>query len=109
MPKRGTLGVFVLAMLNLAVICTLRGLPMLAKEGLSLIFYYTAAAVIFLVPVSLITAELATGWPPRGVYMGQGSFRGTMRVPCHMASMDTERHMVPYGSFLSGRQSCLHL
>ncbi|NQT22773.1 MAG: amino acid permease, partial [Candidatus Omnitrophica bacterium] len=64
--KRRVLTVFVLAMLNVAVICTLRGLPLLAKEGLPLVFYYIAAAVIFLIPVSLITAELATGWPPRG-------------------------------------------
>jgi len=44
----------------------LRGLPMLANEGLALVFYYLAAAVVFLIPVSLITAELATGWPPHG-------------------------------------------
>ena len=53
-------------MLNVAVICTLRGLPMMAEEGFSLVFYYLVAALIFLIPVSLITAELATGWPPRG-------------------------------------------
>ncbi|MDD5085744.1 MAG: amino acid permease [Candidatus Omnitrophica bacterium] len=65
-PDRRVLSVFVLAMLNVAVICTLRGLPMLAKEGLPLVFYYAAAAIVFLIPVSLITAELATGWPPHG-------------------------------------------
>jgi len=64
-PKRGTLSVFVLAMLNVAIICTLRGLPAMAKEGLALVFYY-AAAVFFLISVSLVTAELATGWPPKG-------------------------------------------
>ncbi|MFH1305625.1 MAG: APC family permease, partial [Candidatus Omnitrophota bacterium] len=64
--NRRVLNVFVLAMLNVAVICTLRGLPMLAKEGLPLVFYYVVAAIIFLIPVSLITAELATAWPPRG-------------------------------------------
>ncbi len=64
--SKGMLGVFTLVMINLAIICTLRGLPILAKEGLSLIFYYVVAAVMFLIPVSLITAELATGWPPEG-------------------------------------------
>ena len=38
--NRRVINMFVLAMLNVAVICTLRGLPMLAKEGLPLIFYY---------------------------------------------------------------------
>ena len=65
-PKRRVLNVFMLAMLNVAVICTLRGLPMLAKEGLPLVFYYMVAAFIFLIPTALITAELATGWPPQG-------------------------------------------
>jgi len=61
-----SLGVFTLAMMNLAVICTLRGLPLMAEEGFSLIFYYLATILIFLIPVSLISAELATGWPPHG-------------------------------------------
>ncbi len=65
-PKKGVLGFFVLAMLNVAIICTLRGLPVMAKEGLALVFYYAVAAVFFLIPISLVTAELATGWPPRG-------------------------------------------
>ena len=64
--ERGTLGVFVLAMLNVAIICSLRGLPVMAKEGAALVFYYVAAALFFLIPISLVTAELATGWPPRG-------------------------------------------
>ena len=63
---KGVIGVFVLAMLNLAIICTLRGLPVMAKEGLALVFYYAIAAIFFLIPVSLVTAELATGWPPNG-------------------------------------------
>ncbi|MFH1877515.1 MAG: amino acid permease [Candidatus Omnitrophota bacterium] len=65
-PEKGKIGFFVLAMLNVAIICTLRGLPVMAKEGFALIFYYAAAAVLFLIPVSLVTAELATGWPPEG-------------------------------------------
>ena len=64
--QRRVMGIFVLVMINLAIICTLRGLPILAKEGISLIFYYIVAAVIFLIPVSLVSAELATGWPPKG-------------------------------------------
>jgi len=64
--KRARLGVFVLAMMNVAIVCTLRGLPIMAEEGFSLIFYYLVAALFFLIPLSLVSAELATGWPPKG-------------------------------------------
>jgi len=63
---KGTLSVFTLAMMNLAVICSLRGLPMMAEEGFSLVFYYLLTVLVFLIPVSLVSAELATGWPPHG-------------------------------------------
>jgi len=64
--SRSKIGVITLTMLNLALVCPLRGLPIMAEEGLSLIFYFLVAAVLFLIPVSLVSAELATGWPPRG-------------------------------------------
>lgn len=66
-PKRKhTLSVFILAMMNVAVVMSLRGLPMMAKEGLSMVFYLLFASLLFLVPVSLVSAELATGWPKNG-------------------------------------------
>jgi putative glutamate/gamma-aminobutyrate antiporter len=69
-PDNGKLGVFVLAMMNVAIIASLRALPMMAKEGFSLIFFFVAAAVIFLIPIALVSAELATGWSKRGgVYL----------------------------------------
>ena len=61
-----TLTVFALAMLNVAAVMSLRGLPMMAKEGLTMIFYLLFASLFFLVPVSLVSAELATGWPQSG-------------------------------------------
>ncbi len=64
--ERPSIGVLTLTMLNLAIVCTLRGLPMMAEEGASLVFYFVASALLFLIPVSLVTAELATGWPPKG-------------------------------------------
>lgn len=60
------LSIFVLGMMNVACVMSLRGLPMMAKEGLSMIFYLLFASLLFLVPVSLVSAELATGWPQRG-------------------------------------------
>ena len=61
-----TLNVFTLAMINVAAIVSLRGLPAEAVYGLSSIFYYIFAAVCFLIPVSLVSAELGTGWPQKG-------------------------------------------
>lgn len=64
--KKGGIGVFALAMLNIVAVVSLRGLPAEAEYGLSSIFYYIFAAVVFLIPVSLVAAELATGWSEKG-------------------------------------------
>ena len=39
---------------------------MLAETGWAQIFYMVVAALIFLIPTALISAELATGWPSAG-------------------------------------------
>ena len=63
---RRTLNVFVLAMLSLAVVISLRNLPLTAEYGLSSIFFYLIAAVCFMLPYALVSAELASGWPKAG-------------------------------------------
>ena len=64
------LGIFVLAMMTFAAIASLRGLPSMAEYGFSSAFYYIFIAIIFFLPVSLVSAELATGWPQNGgVYL----------------------------------------
>lgn len=65
-PHRRTLNVFVLAMLSLAVVISLRNLPLTAEYGLSSIVYYIAAALLFMIPYALVSAELASGWPKAG-------------------------------------------
>lgn len=60
------LGILTLAIMNVVAVVSLRGLPAEAEYGLSSIFYYLFAAVFFLIPVSLVAAELATGWPEKG-------------------------------------------
>lgn len=60
------MGVFTLAMINVSAIVSLRGLPAESTYGLSSAFYYIFAAVFFLIPVSLVAAELTTGWPEKG-------------------------------------------
>ena len=64
--KKVGLTVFALAMMNVATVMSLRGLPMMAEEGLTMFFYILFSALLFLVPVSLVSAELATGWPEAG-------------------------------------------
>jgi putative glutamate/gamma-aminobutyrate antiporter len=66
LQNRRVLGVFTLAMINVAAIASLRGLPSMAEYGLSSIFFYIIAALIFLIPTALVSAELATGWSKRG-------------------------------------------
>jgi glutamate:GABA antiporter len=60
------LGVLALAMINVAAMVSPRNLPMMAEYGWSLIFFVLLAVVLFLVPVSLAIAELATAWPRKG-------------------------------------------
>lgn len=60
--KTGTamkIGVMTLAIMNVAAVVSLRGLPAEAVYGLSSAFYYLFAAIVFLIPTSLVAAELA--------------------------------------------------
>lgn len=61
-----SLTVFMLAMINIAAICNIANLPFTAQYGFSLLFFYAFGAIFFFIPVGLVSAELATGWPERG-------------------------------------------
>jgi glutamate:GABA antiporter len=54
------------AIMNFTTVVSMRGLPSQAEYGLTSIFYYIFAAVVFLVPVSLVAAELASTFPNQG-------------------------------------------
>ncbi len=57
-------------MITVAAIISLRNLPLSAVFGLSSVFYFVVSALVFFIPIALITAELATGWPrPGGNYV----------------------------------------
>ena len=60
------LGVFALAMINVAAVLSLRNYPSMAEYGWSSIGWYVIGTLTFLIPVSLVGAELATGWPKGG-------------------------------------------
>lgn len=53
-------------MLNVAIMASLRNLPLVASYGLSAIFFFALVAIFFLIPCALVSAELATGWPKEG-------------------------------------------
>ena len=61
-----TLGAFSLALLNISAIISLRHLSSMALLGPASLVIYVGAAVVFLIPISMICAELATSWPERG-------------------------------------------
>ena len=64
-PKR-VISVFILAMLNVSMMASLRNLPLVAEYGYSAIFYFVIVGIMFLLPCALVSAELATGWPKSG-------------------------------------------
>ena len=64
--SKRVLGVFALAMITVALVASLRGMPSMAEYGFSSVFFYILIALVFLVPVALVSAELATGWPREG-------------------------------------------
>jgi len=64
--KTKTLGIFALAMINVAAVLSLRNYPSMAVYGWSSIGWYVLGTITFLIPVSLVGAELATGWPQGG-------------------------------------------
>lgn len=61
-----SLGVFTLAMISVSAIIALRNLPTLAKNGLGIIVILSLAALLFFIPIALVCAELAAGWPKSG-------------------------------------------
>lgn len=66
LPTNRVLSVFSLVMINVIAVDSLRNLSISAGYGFSIIFYYLLAGVLFFIPVALVAAELATGWPKLG-------------------------------------------
>jgi amino acid transporter len=77
-----------LAVLTVASIGSLGSAPALAVFGLASVFLYVLPALVFLLPVSLVAAELSSGWPG-GVYNwvreGMSAPMGLLAVWCEFA------------------------
>ena len=55
-----------LALMTAAAIISLRGLPMMAQEELTMFFYIFFATFLFLIPAALVGAELGSAFADRG-------------------------------------------
>ena len=66
MRSKRTLNIFLLAMINIAAICSIKNWPITAEYGFASLFYFIVSIAFFFIPISLVSAELATGWPDRG-------------------------------------------
>ncbi|PSV66086.1 amino acid permease [Photobacterium angustum] len=64
MKKKLTL--FQLIALSVAFYGSIRNVPTVSSSGWDALFFMIAAAIFFAIPISLIAAELATGWPQEG-------------------------------------------
>src|ERR1700712_1080497 len=60
------LGVVALAMINVAAIVSVRNLPVMAEYGWSMLALFAISILVFLVPISMVAAELGTGWSKEG-------------------------------------------
>lgn len=66
MVKPSKIGIIPLAMINVAAIISLKNFSMAAEYGSSLILYFLVVSLIFFIPTSLVSAELATTYPETG-------------------------------------------
>jgi glutamate:GABA antiporter len=77
-----------LALLTVGSVGNLGSAPPLAVFGLASVFFYVLPALVFLVPVSLVAAELASSWPG-GVYnwveQGISAPMGLLAIWCQFA------------------------
>jgi amino acid transporter len=87
-PARSLITWPALAMMTVASVGYLGSAPATAVLGLASVFLYVVPAFVFLVPVSLVAAELASGWPD-GVYNwvreGISAPMGLVAVWCQFA------------------------
>lgn len=60
------MGVLTLAIINVAAVLSVRNYPMMAEFGWASVGWYIVGTILFLIPISLAGAELASCWPEGG-------------------------------------------
>ncbi|MBM7502813.1 APC family permease [Agromyces aurantiacus] len=87
-PKSMWISWIALALMTTSSVASLRPAPTMAVYGLACIFLYLVPAIVFLLPTSLVSAELASGWKG-GVYnwvaTGISKPMGFLAVWCQFA------------------------
>ncbi|MEV6967807.1 APC family permease [Hamadaea sp. NPDC051192] len=87
-PAKAYITWVALALMTTSSVASLRAAPTMAMYGLACVFLYLLPAVVFLLPTSLVSAELASGWTG-GVYnwVSQGLSKplGFLAVWCQFA------------------------
>lgn len=68
--KAQRIGMWSLLMINLAALGGIRNWAPMAETGLSSVFFLVLAVLAFFLPISLVSAELATSWPQSGGIYG---------------------------------------
>ena len=77
MAKNRNITTTQLALMTAAAVISLRGLPMMAQEELTMFFYIFFATFLFLIPAALVGAELGSAFASKGggVYTDRKSTR----------------------------------
>ena len=87
-PAAAWISWIALAMMTTSSVASLRAAPTMAVYGLACVFLYLLPAIVFLLPTSLVSAELASGWEG-GVYnwvaLGISKPMGFLAVWCQFA------------------------
>ena len=65
-PKKGRITVLSLTLMIAAAVTSLRGIPIMSQEELTMFVYLIFAAVFFLIPAALVSAELGTTFSSQG-------------------------------------------
>ena len=86
--KRKYVSWVALAMMTTGSVASLRSAPTMAVFGLASVFLYVVPAIVFFVPTSLVSAELASGWKG-GVFnwvsQGLSAPMGLLAIWCQFA------------------------
>ncbi len=104
-PPVKKLSVFSLAMINIAAVLSLRGMPTEAVYGLSSVFYYVVAAFLFFIPVALASAEMGVYVPQqkrRRLPLGGRSMGRESRIHSYIYAVGAKRHAVSVRAYAYG-------
>ena len=76
--KRKSLTTGAMAFMTAAAVISLRGLPLMAAEEMTMFFYIAFATLLFLIPAALVSAELGSAFSGQegGVYRWVGAAFG---------------------------------